>query len=86
MQFLSFHGQPGARLNTDRSIYESPESRARTSRLLRIANVVFFGAPLRYCKGIKRVWVDDHVNLARWRVFAATKIAEWTGITIYVSG
>ena len=84
MQFLSFHGQPWARLNTDQSIYPPPES--RISRLLRVANVVFFGAPLRYSKEIKRVWVDDHVNLARWRAFAATRITEWTGVTIYVSG
>ena len=85
VQFLSFHGQPGARLDTDQSIYESPERRARISTLLRIINFVFFGASYTYSEEIKRVWVDELVNLPRWRAFITTRIAEWTSFTIYVS-
>lgn len=83
VQFLSFHGQPEARLDTDQSIYESSGHRARTSILLHIINPVFFGTPSTYSEEIKRVWVDELVNLPRWRTFITTRTTEWTGFTIY---
>ena len=85
VQFLSFHGQPEARLDTDQSIYEFSGHRARTSILLHIINPVFFGTPSTYSEEIKRVWVDELVNLPRWRTFITTRTTEWTGFTIYVS-
>ncbi|KAL4070321.1 hypothetical protein J3A83DRAFT_4412364 [Scleroderma citrinum] len=83
VQFLSFHGQPEARLDTDQSIYESAEYRARTSILLRIVDYFLFGTPSTYSEEIKRVWVDELVNLPRWRAFITTMATDWAGFTIY---
>ncbi|KAG6330866.1 hypothetical protein ID866_8222, partial [Astraeus odoratus] len=82
-QFFNFHGQRGARLDVDQSVYDSPENRDRMSILLYIAEWLLFGAPSSYSRELRRVWVDGIVNQTRWRAFIATLTTEWAGFTMY---
>ncbi|KAI6023424.1 hypothetical protein EDC04DRAFT_3143457 [Pisolithus marmoratus] len=83
IHFLNFHGQPCARLDVDHSIYHPDDRRQHMSFLLRILSVFLFCAPLRYVEVLKSVWVDETVNLPRWRAFVGRVIDEWGGFTIY---
>lgn len=83
VHYLNFHGQPGARLDVDQSVYESPKQRARKSVALRIADPFLFGGPSKYLKTLQSVWVDHTVIQPRWRAFIGALNAEWAGFTIY---
>ncbi|KAI6119766.1 hypothetical protein EDD16DRAFT_1861707 [Pisolithus croceorrhizus] len=83
IHFLNFHGQPCARLDVDRTVYSSSERRRYMSILLRMLSVFLFGAPWRYVEALRGVWVDETVNLPRWRTFVGNIINEWGGFTIY---
>ncbi|KIJ66581.1 hypothetical protein HYDPIDRAFT_38905 [Hydnomerulius pinastri MD-312] len=83
VHFFNFHGQLGARLDVDQSIYETHEERIRTSVVLRIVNWLLFGAPSVHAEGIRGVWVDQTVNQPRWKAFVANVNNEWAGFTIY---
>ncbi|KAL4068826.1 hypothetical protein V8B97DRAFT_1872600, partial [Scleroderma yunnanense] len=83
VQFLNFHGQPGARLDVDQSVYESSKQRTQRSTVLRILDLFLFGAPSRYSKPLRSVWVDHTVVQPRWRAFMTALNTEWTGFTIY---
>lgn len=85
VQFLNFHGQPGARLDADQSVHEGRKQRLRTSLLLRIIDWFLFGTPSRHSAALKSVWVDQTLNQPRWRAFITAVNTEWTGFTIYVS-
>ncbi|KAH7886377.1 hypothetical protein F5I97DRAFT_1274383 [Phlebopus sp. FC_14] len=83
IQFFNFHGQLGARLDVDQSVYETPQERARISLLLRIVNVLLFGAPVVHAKGLKGVWVDMTIVQRRWKAFVSNVTNEWAGFTVY---
>ncbi|KAI6139972.1 hypothetical protein BKA82DRAFT_774729 [Pisolithus tinctorius] len=83
IHFLNFHGQPCARLDVDHSIYYPRNHRLRTSLLLHVLSFLLFGAPWRYVETLRGVWVDETVNLPRWKAFVARVIDEWGGFTIY---
>ncbi|KAF9237044.1 hypothetical protein BU15DRAFT_14813, partial [Melanogaster broomeanus] len=83
VHFFNFHGQLGARLDVDQSIYETARERSRTSVVLRIVNWIFFGAPAVHSEGLQRLWVDRTVNQPRWKAFVANVNNEWAGFTIY---
>ncbi|KAI5988840.1 hypothetical protein F5J12DRAFT_865135 [Pisolithus orientalis] len=83
IHFLNFHGQPCARLDVDHSIYYPRNHRLRTSFLLHLLSFLLFGAPWRYVETLRGVWVDETVNLPRWKAFVARVIDEWGGFTIY---
>ncbi|KAI6031092.1 hypothetical protein PISMIDRAFT_20175 [Pisolithus microcarpus 441] len=83
IHFLNFHGQPHARLDVDRTVYHSPVRRRCTSILLRMLSLILFGAPWRYVETLRGVWVDETVNLPRWRAFVGNILNEWGGFTIY---
>ncbi|KAI6135972.1 hypothetical protein F5141DRAFT_1071492 [Pisolithus sp. B1] len=83
IHFLNFHGQPCARLDVDRTVYSSRDHRRCMSILLRMLSILLFGAPWRYVEALRGVWVDETVNLPRWRTFVGNIINEWGGFTIY---
>ncbi|KAF8836690.1 hypothetical protein BDN67DRAFT_1014475 [Paxillus ammoniavirescens] len=83
IHFFNFHGQMGARLDVDQSIYETAQERSRTSVVLRTVNLILFGAPAVHSEGLRRVWVDQTVNQPRWKAFVANVNNEWAGFTIY---
>ncbi|KAH7924791.1 hypothetical protein BV22DRAFT_1034753 [Leucogyrophana mollusca] len=84
IRFFNFCGQPGARLDADQSVYEKSKIKDdKKSVLLRIMNIVLFGAPEVHINGLRRVWVDETVNHARWQDFTNNLYNEWNGFTIY---
>ncbi|KAI5998274.1 hypothetical protein EDD15DRAFT_2364067 [Pisolithus albus] len=83
IHFLNFHGQPYARLDVDRTVYQPQDQRRCTSILLRMLSFILFGAPWRYVETLRGVWVDETVNLPRWRAFVGNILNEWGGFTIY---
>ncbi|KAF9225141.1 hypothetical protein BS17DRAFT_580315 [Gyrodon lividus] len=83
VHFFNFHGQLGARLDVDQSIYETPQGRSRTSVVLRTVNWILFGAPAVHSQGLRRLWVDQTVNQPRWKAFVVNVSNEWAGFTIY---
>lgn len=46
-------------------------------------SLILFGAPWRYVETLRGVWVDETVNLPRWRAFVGNILNEWGGFTIY---
>ncbi|KAH7921699.1 hypothetical protein BV22DRAFT_1121988 [Leucogyrophana mollusca] len=81
-RFFNFHGQPGARLDADRSIYkQGPEQ--PNSILFRFLNPFLFGGPAVHSRGLRGIWVDKIINAPRWKAFINQLNSEWNGFTIY---
>ncbi|KAG8214957.1 hypothetical protein J3R82DRAFT_8349 [Butyriboletus roseoflavus] len=85
MRLYSFYGQPGARLEANLSVYIGGEHGDENSLLFAPFNIFLFFAPSVQIKELKRIWVDNIVNYARWEAFSSKLNSEWSGITIYVS-
>ncbi|KAF9231893.1 hypothetical protein BU15DRAFT_81860 [Melanogaster broomeanus] len=84
-RFINFFGQPGARLNSDQSVYSKLRGQEVTrSWLIRISDVLLFGGPSAHANELQRVWVDGTVNAPRWKGFISNLSNEWAGFTIYV--
>lgn len=81
---MNFCGQPGARVDADRSIYFK-EGHERETLIFRLSNLILWYAPQKHHKRIRRVWVDEIINAPRWKNFIAQLVAEWTSFTLYVS-
>jgi hypothetical protein len=81
---MNFCGQPGARVDADRSIYFK-EGHDRETLIFRLSNLILWYAPQKHYKRIQRVWVDEIINAPRWKGFIAQQENEWTGFTLYVS-
>jgi len=86
MKFINFHGQMGARLNADQSIYIKDERNdtEHTSRLFHIVNIILLSAPHDQFDYLRHLWVDHTINLPRWKTFVTTQTTELTGFTTYV--
>ncbi|KAG1718140.1 hypothetical protein EDB19DRAFT_1838552 [Suillus lakei] len=83
-KFFDFCGLPCARLDADRSVYEDDNVfHPLTSSLSLALDAMLFWAPQVHLKGIRSVWVDECINVPRWKDFNKNIMAEWTGITIY---
>jgi hypothetical protein len=85
VKFVNWCGQPTARLDADRSIYEEATSQQRTSLLLRLLNRLLFGSPQAHLNSIRRIWVDEIVVQPRWKNFILILNDEWNRFTIFVS-
>ncbi|OJA21324.1 hypothetical protein AZE42_03881 [Rhizopogon vesiculosus] len=81
-KFVNFCGQPGARLETDQSLYENSKSR-RKNFILRVMNLVLFGSPDAHSKAIHGIWVDQTIVHPRWKNFIDRLNSEWSGYTIF---
>ncbi|KAF9244164.1 hypothetical protein BU15DRAFT_17603, partial [Melanogaster broomeanus] len=83
-KFVNFHGQPGARLNADQSVYTKLRGQEEApSLLIKISDLLLFGGPSAYARELQRVWVDRTVNAPRWKGFISNLSSEWAGFTIY---
>ncbi|KAF8838667.1 hypothetical protein BDN67DRAFT_1012924 [Paxillus ammoniavirescens] len=83
VKFVNWCGQPTARLDADRSIYEEATSQRRTSLLLRLLNRLLFGSPQAHLNFIRRIWVDEIVVQPRWKNFIVILNDEWNRFTIF---
>ncbi|KAH7890173.1 hypothetical protein F5I97DRAFT_1801275, partial [Phlebopus sp. FC_14] len=85
LKFVNFHGQAGARLNADQSLYErnNQEDRASPSPYFSVLDLFLFGAASNHIRQLHRIWVDRTINVLRWRSFISILSNEWNGFTIY---
>ncbi|KAG1742616.1 uncharacterized protein EDB91DRAFT_285991 [Suillus paluster] len=82
VKYMNFCGQPGGRVDADRSIYYK-EGHERETLIFRVSNLIFWYAPRKHYKRIRRVWVDEIINAPRWKDFITQLDNEWTGFTLY---
>ncbi|KIJ11867.1 hypothetical protein PAXINDRAFT_15317 [Paxillus involutus ATCC 200175] len=85
-KFLNFHGQPGARLNADQSIYNKPlaSEEGFTSPVFYTLNILLLAAPRKYMQTLRGLYVDRFVNGSRWKGFISGLKDEWNGYTVFV--
>lgn len=85
VNFLNFYGQPNARRNTNKLLYEYSDKRSNTI-LSRIMNLVMFGSPNAHRKVLHWILVDKKIiQLGRYRNFTDRLNNEWNGYAIFVS-
>ncbi|KAG1871582.1 hypothetical protein F4604DRAFT_1768819 [Suillus subluteus] len=82
VKYTNFYGQPGARVDADRSIYYK-EGHERETLIFRLFNLILWYGPRKHYKRIQRVWVDEIINAPRWKDFIAQLDKEWAGYTLY---
>ncbi|KAG1747701.1 hypothetical protein EDB19DRAFT_1630824 [Suillus lakei] len=82
VKYTNFCGQPGARVDADRSIYYK-EGHERETLIFRLSNLILWYGPRKHYKRIQRVWVDEIINAPRWKDFITQLDNEWTGFTLY---
>ncbi|KAG0706725.1 hypothetical protein DFH29DRAFT_824279 [Suillus ampliporus] len=81
--FMNFYGQPGARLDTEQSLYRDSNTRSKTI-LFRVMNLIFFGSPDAYSKVLHGIWVNDlFISWGRHRNFIDRLNSEWNGYAIF---
>jgi len=79
-KFLHFHGQNGARLNQDQSIYIGLSKR---SLLISMLSPVLFGAPDVHLRTLKDIWIDDIIfQVSEDKAFGELQ-ANWEKFTLY---
>ncbi|KAG2144711.1 uncharacterized protein EDB93DRAFT_1152863 [Suillus bovinus] len=82
VKYTNFCGQPGVRVDVDRSIYYK-EGHERETLIFRLSNLILWYGPRKHYKRIQRVWVDEIINAPRWKDFITQLDTEWTGFTLY---
>lgn len=82
VKYTNFCGQPGARVDADRSIYYK-EGHERETLVFRLSNLILWYGPRKHHKRIQRVWVDEIINAPRWKDFITQLDTEWTWYTLY---
>lgn len=82
VKYTNFCGQPGVRVDADRSIYYK-EGHERETLIFRLSNLILWYGPRKHYKRIQRVWVDEIINAPRWKDFITQLDNEWTGFTLY---
>ncbi|KAF9230823.1 hypothetical protein BU15DRAFT_68868 [Melanogaster broomeanus] len=85
LKFINFHGQVGARLNADQSLYDTVGRKKdrSLSYVVRLLDLILFRAPSVHIEQLHSIWVDQTINLLRWQSFIGTLCNEWNGFTIY---
>ncbi|KAG2121949.1 hypothetical protein DEU56DRAFT_832967 [Suillus clintonianus] len=79
-KFFNFCGQPGARLNSDQSIFS--KQRPRNSLFIEIISICLFWAPCDYAKELEGIWVDRVINRVLWRQFIAKLNDDWSSLAL----
>ncbi|KAG2122191.1 hypothetical protein BD769DRAFT_1746788 [Suillus cothurnatus] len=81
-KFFNFCGQPGARLDSDQTIYFKDHD--HQSLLFIIASLLLFGAPHTHQEDLKlkKIWVDRIINHVLWNQFIGKLNDEWTGLAL----
>ncbi|KAG2107012.1 uncharacterized protein F5147DRAFT_219074 [Suillus discolor] len=82
VKYTNFCGQPGVRVDADRSIYYK-EGHERETLIFRLLNLILWYGPRKHYKRVQRVWVDEIINAPRWKDFINQLDNEWLGFTIY---
>ncbi|TFK57631.1 hypothetical protein OE88DRAFT_155567 [Heliocybe sulcata] len=88
-QFLNYHGQVGARLSSDRSIYE-PEDDSNSQPLFHrirslsfhILNILLLNGPRQHATALEKVWVDKCMRQVPWAEHVKELLEEWRNVAI----
>ncbi|KAG2124192.1 hypothetical protein DEU56DRAFT_904044 [Suillus clintonianus] len=80
-KFVNFCGQPGARLDTDQSLYYGNSEQPK-SILYNILNVALFNSPTIHGESIRNVWVDNSVVKHMWNDFICQLSTEFNGVSV----
>jgi hypothetical protein len=78
-RFVNFHGQYGARLNSDQTIHGSKHQR---SFLIQLLSPLLFSAPDIHLKSLELILVDRIVRLGSWNCFIRKLNSEWSEFTL----
>lgn len=81
-KFLHFHGQNGARLCRDQSLYNTGPS--KRSLLITILSPILFNAPDVHLRALGDIWVDDIIGHVPWTDFMTKLTNDWKEFTLYV--
>jgi len=79
-KFFNFCGQPGARLDSDQTIYSHDHE--HQSILFIFASILLFGAPQTHQKDLKVIWVDRIINRVLWKQFIGKLGDQWAGLAL----
>ncbi|KAG2151268.1 uncharacterized protein EDB93DRAFT_1249465 [Suillus bovinus] len=82
-KFVNFCGQPGARLDVDKSLYGEESNTTSKTTLFRAMNVIFFGSPDAQSRAFHKILVDGNIVDARWKQYIDKLNSDWNGYTIF---
>ncbi|KAF8835848.1 hypothetical protein BDN67DRAFT_381104 [Paxillus ammoniavirescens] len=84
-KFINFHGQPGARLNVDQSIYtkKNASEEGFSSPVFYALDILLLTAPRKHIRILRSLYVDHVINGSRWKGFAIGLKDEWNGYTVF---
>lgn len=78
-RFVNFHGQHGARLNSDQTVHGRKHQR---SLLIQLLSPLLFSAPDVHLKSLESILVDRIVRLGSWNRFIGKLNSEWSEFTL----
>ncbi|KAF7325825.1 hypothetical protein MKEN_00433200 [Mycena kentingensis (nom. inval.)] len=81
-RIYNFHGEPGARLNVDQSIYQKYR---RRTLLVKILSPLLFYAPDFQLDGLHKIYNDRLVRRRGWSEFVTRLTGEWTEFILYAT-
>ncbi|KAI9458587.1 hypothetical protein BJY52DRAFT_412734 [Lactarius psammicola] len=80
-RFLYFHGQKGARLEKDKTVY-ADASRERTL-LITLLSPVLFLAPEVHLRELEKLWTDEVIIETAWKNFMTKLLEEWGELILW---
>jgi len=78
----NFHGEPGARLNVDQSVYETVRKR---TLLISLLSPLLFYAPDFHLVGLQTIYTDGLIRHRGWSEFITRLNGEWQEFTLYAT-
>jgi hypothetical protein len=81
VKFLNFHGQHGARLSRDQSLYG--HVKGQPTLLICLLSPFLFYAPDVHFRTLEEAWIDNLIHLNCWRELIGRLRGEWTDFTLY---
>ncbi|KAK7435484.1 hypothetical protein VKT23_019606 [Stygiomarasmius scandens] len=80
-RFIHFHGQPGARLDFDKSVHYTLDNSLK-SWVIKLLSPLMFDAPDIYYNTLDKIWVDRMLHMESWEKFIDGMKGEWQGLNI----
>ncbi|KAJ6473541.1 hypothetical protein C8R47DRAFT_1053619 [Mycena vitilis] len=78
----NFHGEPGARLNVDQSVYDTVRKR---TLLIKLLCPLLFYAPDFHLAGLQTIYTDGLIRHRGWSEFITRLNSEWQEFTLYAT-
>jgi len=82
-RFYNHHGQPHARLDRDKTVYSS--SNTRHSPLITLISPLLFSAPDVHLRSLQKTWVDNIIHHTAYNTLITKLTSEWQEFILYVS-